>query len=68
MLVVGRTEELKVATNLEEANELLNEGWSMIDAKVINTNEFVILLAWYGRPRKEIFKYFNKYSESGKSF
>lgn len=60
MLVVGRTEELKVATSLKEANELLNEGWSMIDAKITSATEFVILLAWYGRPRKEIFESFRK--------
>ena len=54
MLVVGRVEELKIATTLDEANELLNEGWGLIDAKIVGLDEFALLLGWYGRPRQEI--------------
>ena len=54
MLVVGRTKELKIATEVNEANELLNEGWSLLDAKVASATEFVLLLGWFGCPRQEI--------------
>ena len=59
MLIVGKAEELKIATTLAEANELLNEGWGLIDAKIIGRDEFILLMGWYGRPRQEIHSAFS---------
>lgn len=67
MLVVGRTQELKIATTLNEANELLNEGWSLLDAKIVSATEFVLLMAWYGRPRQEIHRLFSELKTSIKN-
>ena len=64
MLVVGKTKELKIATTIDDANELLNEGWSLIDAKVVNENQFVILLGWFGAPRQELRDTFAKLEKS----
>lgn len=62
MLVIGKTQELKIATTVREANELLNEGWCLLDAKVVSSTEFVLLLGWFGAPRQEIHRYFEKTS------
>ena len=64
MLVVGKTKELKIATTIDDANELLNEGWSLIDAKAVNENQFVILLGWFGAPRQELHDTFTKLEKS----
>ena len=63
----ARTDKIEIATDKEQAQKLLDDGWMLYHVLGTPDGKFVFLLGWYGEPRAQVFKGLDEASKKAKA-